>query len=158
MPALVEAPDVAVPVALRLASVEDTGAILRLLFDAATRSPYTGGAVLDRDGLTAHFTGLIANSNVGFLIAISGADVCGVLGLMLYDDLISSDRLAAQICWYVAKERRDGTGIKLLSYGEEWAKQHGVTRIQMVAPAPKFNAVFTRRGYVATHRVYERRL
>lgn len=154
-PAATNQPAVA---AIRVATIADFTALKRIVMELVAMNRYTGGAVPNPPYLHAVLQSLLTNPNVGFLVAVAGDDFEGVLGLMLCENLISGDRYAAEICWYVQPARRDGLGLTLLRAAETWAAEQGARTIQMLALDGRFESLYGRRGYVPTHRIYERRL
>lgn len=145
-------------VAIRPATVADRDGLLVFLAGLASASRYTVGTVLNRAHLTATVDKMLALDIVGSIVAVADARIVGILVLLLFDDLISGDCGAAEVCWYVEPPRRSGLGPRLLRAGEQWAAQHGATKIQMLSPEVRFEALYARRGYIPTSRVWERRL
>lgn len=141
---------------IRQATDEDSAALFRVLVDLATTSRYTGGAVLNAAHLRAMLARMLANLDAGFLVATVDDDIVGLLVMLLYDDLISGQRKAAEVCWYVQPAQRNGLGVRLLAAAEQWAEAHEATTIQMISPDQRFGSLYFRRGYVPVHRVFER--
>lgn len=142
----------------RLASAADRPRLMACLLELARVSPYTRGPV-DEAHLAIMLARMQANPDAGFIVAEDEDGlIVGLLVLMLFDDLVSAERGAAEVCWYVSPDHRDGLGLHLLSHAEAWACARGATYIQMMAPETRFETVYRRRGYVLTNRVYERRL
>jgi hypothetical protein len=146
------------PVTIREATPADEPALLTLLVNIALTSPYTVGTDLNRPHLAAMLHRLLHNPDAGFLVAERDGGIVGLVVLMLFEDLISGERGASQVTWYVLPSMRYGLGLRLLDVGEQWAKARGAEKVQMLSPEPKFDAVLARRGYVPTNRVMERRI
>ena len=143
---------------IRLASSTDKPAILGLLVELATTSRYTGREPLNEGHLATSLDQLMENPNAGFLMASVGEATVGLLVLLLYDDLISGERKAAEVCWFVQPAHRRGTGLHLLDRGESWAIEHGARQLEMLAPDYRFQRAYRRRGFTPTNRVCVKRL
>ena len=144
---------------IRLATLPDAPNLLAFLVALTAESAYTQTAVPDRAGMAIRLDQLLRNPDAGFVVAEDhGGGIVGLFAILLYDDLISGERAVAQICWYTVPSNRRGLGPRLLAHGLEWAREHGATRIQMLAPEEKFAQFYRRRGYTLTNRVYEGRL
>ena len=146
-------------VRIRLATSADAEAVLIFLALLATESEYTQQARLNRGHLEEQFRMLLENPDAGCQIAETAeGQIVGVLGFLLYRHLISGERGAGEVCWYVHPAWRRGLGRSLHAAAETWARKQGACFIQMLAPERKFEAYYRRCGYVPTDRVYERRL
>ena len=148
---------VATETTIRMATVDDRAALLAFLATIATTSRYTGGARLNLVHLSDSLDRMLAMPDAGFLVAIDEDRIVGVLVLLLFDDLISGARGAAEVCWYVEPSHRAGLGPRLLGEGERWADEHCAAKIQMLEPDARFAPLYTRRGYTPTQRIWERR-
>ena len=145
-------------VAIRQATAEDSHDLLVFLAQLAQTSRYTNGATLNKTHLAASLDKMLALQDAEFILALADDRIIGVLVLLLFDDLISGERGAAEVCWYVEPQHRHGVGPRLLNEGERWAEQHGAVKIQMLSPDVRFEAFYARRGYAPSSRVWERRL
>lgn len=141
---------------IRIAAPADTPRLLDFLIGLTVQSVYVR-SVVNRPHLSLVLERLMTNPDAGFFIAEEDDALVGLLVLLLYEDLISGQRRAAQVCWYVLPSHRRGLGLRLLEAGEQWATERACA-IEMLAPEEKFEAFFQRRHYTPTHRVYERRL
>ena len=144
---------------MRRATIDDVGCLTDFLVALTQESPYTGGRLANPGHLHDELVRLLPLDTSGFFVAEtpSGA-VVGLIAWLLYPDLITGERCTAEACWYVQPCYRDGMGLALLEVAERWAESVGATRMQMLAPAARFGAVYARRGYVRTDCVFERRL
>lgn len=102
---------------------------------------------------------LIDREDWALFVVEQDDDVIGMLGLMLFDQPFSGERLATELFWWLDPEHR-GHGGWLLKRGEKWAKAHGATRISMMAPAdkPRVAETYRRLGYAEVEHVYQRDL
>ena len=102
--------------------------------------------------------GLIEDDTNLALVAERQGQLVGALGLMAYGHLLSGVPLAAQVCWWVDPDERNGVGVRLLAAGEQWARDVGAERLEMVAPTARFHPLFARRGYHMVGHLFERGL
>ena len=79
--------------------------------------------------------------------------VVAMLGLLVYPHLLSNDRVAGEIMYWVEPSARGG-GVRLLRAGERWAAAHGATVLQLVSPTPEVDQFYARCGYVPVERMY----
>ena len=107
--------------------------------------------------LTKHQEEFIKNwtalylSNMGSIITIKHDNkIVGMLGFMVFPDLLSSELIAAETFWFVKKEYR-GIGLKLLDKYEEIVQDLGVKRISMAylknLNPEKLKSIYKLRGY-----------
>ena len=74
----------------------------------------------------------------------------GVLGYLVYNDLLSGEPSAMETFWFVKKEYR-GEGIKLLDEFENKSRSMGLSRVVMVHLSKlmpeKVKSIYLKRGY-----------
>jgi GNAT superfamily N-acetyltransferase len=92
-------------------------------------------------------------------VFISGSDatVTGMIAMVAYDHPYSGDRTAFELVWWVEPEAR-GEGVRLLRAAEQWAREVGALRIQMVAPDERVGTLYQRLGYAPVETSYQRSL
>jgi len=91
------------------------------------------------------------------LVADRAGTLCGLLGLLVYPHYLSGEMVGGELFWWVNPEAR-GIGLRLLRHAEMFARAHGAAAIQMIAPTPEVEALYTRLGYQPVERLYQRRL
>ena len=144
---------------IRRATLADHDALWHFLVALAAESRYTGGRAANPAHLSDELARLLPLETSGFFVAETPAGtVAGVIVWLLYADLITGERCASEACWYVGPPYRAGLGFALLTAAETWAAAAGATRMQMLAPAARFDGAYERRGYTRTDCVFERRL
>jgi GNAT superfamily N-acetyltransferase len=80
----------------------------------------------------------------GGIVFVSGEDrPQGMIGGHLFQHPISREVMASELFWWVEPEHR-GAGMALYRAFEQWAREHGAVKIQMIAPDER-----TARAYVA---------
>lgn len=142
---------------IRRADLADEAAIFALLLRVGTESAYAGQRVSPShlEQTTRQFLG---SNEAGFLVADADGQIVGLLAILCYPHLLTGERRASELCWWMDPAERTGVGLDLLEAGEAWARDRGATTIEMLAPAEKFARYFERRGYERRATVYERSL
>ena len=90
----------------------------------------------------------------------SEGNVVGAIGGVRFNDVNSDELIATEFFWFVKQGYR-GYGMQLLQKFEDWAKEHGVTKIIMVhlhdLMPDKLRRIYKRYGYkeVETHYIKE---
>ena len=144
---------------IRVATMVDEAAVLACVERLADTSVYTRASAVNVPHVTAVVRRLLENPEAGVLVAETGdGAVVGLLILLIYEHLISGDRIAAEVCWYVDRHWRRGVGVALEVAARAWAVDRQALALQMVAPAKKFTGFYERHGYQPIEQVYERSL
>lgn len=113
-------------------------------------SPEQRGIVLARF-LSGGFSGRI-------LVAEREGVVVGLLGLLLFPNLLTGQITASDVLWWVEPTAR-GCGRLMLEHGEAWARLHGAQVMHIVAwDNPRLEAFYARLGYVKLETVYSKPL
>lgn len=107
--------------------------------------------VLDDEQFIQNWTNLYKSGVGRILIAKIDNQIIGMLGFMVYPDLLSSELIAAETFWFVTKEYRGNVGIKMLEEYEQFVKELGVKRISMAhlknLNPEKLKTLYKSRGY-----------
>lgn len=89
----------------------------------------------------------------------NSGDLLGVLGLILHEQPMSGEPIAAEIVWWMDPEARGGfTAIRMLKTGEAWARAQGAKKIQMIAPTERIETFYERCGFTRLEVNYQRSL
>ena len=139
---------------IRRATIEDVPAMIDGAGRIARLSEFQK-VTIDPETVARVAAGLTEQPNTIALVAERDRQLVGVIGLHLYAHLMSGALHAAQVCWWVDLDHRDGLGIQLLEAGEQWARDRGVEQLQMIAPTARYAPLFERRGYRAVGHVFE---
>lgn len=91
------------------------------------------------------------------LVSETNAHVTGMIGVMVYAHPFSGERTGFDLFWWIDPEAR-GHGVRLMRAAEQWASDHGATKMQMVAPNPRVETLYERLGYQAVEVAYQRSL
>jgi GNAT superfamily N-acetyltransferase len=91
------------------------------------------------------------------LIAEKDSEAIGVIALALVTHVFSGERVGTELLWWVQPEARSGgTAIALLEAGENWVREMGGVRIEMVSPAGSdLGKLYKRRSYVPLETVHQ---
>lgn len=148
----------AVTAVIREAGLDDRDRLMTALVGLAQTSEFTRDKVLNEPHLQQMLDALLGNPLCVFVIALDRNTVIGVLSLVMSTDLISGEIMGAEACWYVQQRHRHGLGIRLLDAGESLLRRRGAVELEMLSPNSRFDAVYSRRGYRLTNRVFSKRL
>lgn len=91
------------------------------------------------------------------LVAEDVDGLAGMLAILTFPHHMSGERIAGEVAWWVEPAKR-GIGLRLLREAERWARAQGATAIQMIAPTPDVEAIYSRLGYEPIERTFQRRI
>jgi len=120
-------------------------------------TPYRHLLHVDPERLARVTTDLLANPEAAVFVAEHDGALVGMLAMLVYPHPFSGERLASEVVWFTDPQKR-GDGVRLLKAAEVWARAHGATVIQMIAPTEKVGAFYQAVGYVPVETSYQRRL
>lgn len=139
---------------IREATVADAPVIV----DMATRflqAHYRDVITPDAASIAAVSTRLLTSEEgIGFIAETDGEPV-GMIGAMRFVHPMSGELMASEVVWWVNPEAR-GIGMRLLRAVEGWARQHGVKRLQLIAPTEATETLYARLGCLPVERIYQR--
>lgn len=81
----------------------------------------------------------------------------GMIGLHIFEHPLSDQSFAAELFWWVEPEHR-GQGFGLLRQAENWAKERGAVKLQMIAPSDKVARYYQALGYSKLEEHYQKDL
>lgn len=114
------------------------------------------GTIADNPAQMAVLARNLITNEVGVLLVSEAAGVLtGMFGAFLYVHPISGERMATELFWWVQPEHR-GHGIRLLKHAERWARGQGAKALQMIAPTPDVEAIYSALGYSQVETAYQR--
>lgn len=119
---------------------------------------YPGAVRFNPEMLAALTTALI--DGAGTVLVVEAADeLVGMMALQTYVHPMSGDLIATEIVWWMEPEARRGvTAIRLFIAGEQWAREQGATKLQMIAPSDKVGQFYERLGFERIEVHYQRSL
>ncbi len=144
---------------IRPATLEDRDAIVTLAWHFAQSGIFDAwlGAATEASVVTITEAMLATGDQACIAVAVDDAGgVFGVIALLELPNLISGERYADELVWWVEPEHRDClAGPALLTYAEDWARMRGVRFIKMVAPhRSTVGRFYARAGYRPVETVY----
>lgn len=123
-------------------------------------SPYA--AHVEENPLQMEATALSLIASVAGVIAVAEQDgaIVGMLGAGLFTHPMSGALFVGELFLWVEPEARGlgGLGVRLLKWVEQWARVHGATTMQMVAPTPDVEALYERLDYQRVEVTYQKGL
>lgn len=119
---------------LREATVDDLDACVQLGRDFRNSTGYQAALADSPERYRAIGDYLIHNPDGILLVREVDGHPVGMLGAMVVDHVLSGERVAAELFWFVDPTHRGSHGVRLFKAFEQWARDHGATRIQMVQP------------------------
>ena len=142
---------------VRKALISDMDRVIEMALRFVAETPYGEYITIRPDRLALTVSSLMANPDAAILVSENGSRLTGMIGMMAYDHPYSGERTAFEVVWWVDPESR-GDGVRLLRAAEEWAREHGAIKAQMVAPNERVGALYARLGYTPVETSYQRSL
>lgn len=144
---------------IRLATLDDVPAIVRLATQFIETTEYVAVLTVNPSQLEALTSALLEREDAAVWLADREGVVVGMLAVHVFAHPFSGQRLAGEICWFMATEARGGgDAVRLLSKAESWARQQKVEAMQLTAPNDRVGAFYERRGYCGIERAYYQRM
>ena len=89
---------------------------------------------------------LVTQDNGTILVLERDGILVGMIGMLIFPHHLSAERTAGEVMWWIEPDAR-GAGIRLLKEAEQWARDHGARKIQMIAPNARVGQLYARLGY-----------
>lgn len=148
---------------LRPATLADRAAVVDLALHFHAATPYAALLDVDPERVGATFDVALAHGVV--LVAAlepgaAGDALVAFLALAAHVHMLSGERYAEEIAWWVEPAYRTGTlGPRLLARGEAWAAAHGCAFVTMAAPwGSDVARYYARCGYVPVETAFLKRV
>ncbi len=102
---------------------------------------------------------LISDEDKALFVVDSEDGVVGMLGVMVFTQPFSGERIASELFWWLDPAHR-GNGVWLLRRSENWARAKGARRMSMMAPIdkPRVGEIYAAVGYTEVERVFQKDL
>lgn len=110
---------------------------------------------VDQMTRTAH--ALIEGAGTVIFVAERDGVLIGMLGGGLFTHPLAGSLYAGELFWWVDPDAR-GAGLRLLRSFERWARAHGAVCLQMVAPTPDVEQLYTRLAFTQVETTYQKEL
>lgn len=138
---------------IRAATAEDVPAVVALGLRFLGDPPYCHYLTADPVVLERTVAATVAAG--GVFVGECAGEVRGMIAFLVFTHPFSGEQAATELAWYALEPR---LGLLLLAHAELWAAQMGIRVLQMIAPDPRVERVYERRGYVPIETTYQRRL
>lgn len=143
---------------IRRATLDDRDRIVEMGQRFAAETKYGGLIAVNPERLTVTVGGLLESPDAA--VFVSGSDaLTGMIVMSAYEHPFSGERMAFEFVWWIEPEARGtGDGVRLLHAAEQWARDEGIGKMQMVAPDPRIGEFYARMGYSPIETSYQRSL
>lgn len=140
---------------LKLATVEDTGAVIEMAMAFAKVSPYKDFP-MEREKIEELVLQLMRDRNKTVVILYMHNDKpVGMIAGMSSEMMFSRETIASEVIWWVEPGFRSRKTLALKEAYEYWAKRIGAKYIQMAnLDDQKIERYYERTGYKLTERAY----
>lgn len=142
---------------IRRATIEDRDRLMEMGQRFVSETPYAGLISIDPARLSDSVGNLLANPDGAVFVSGSDATLTGMIAMLAYDHPFSGERTAFEVVWWVEPEAR-GDGVRLLRAAEQWARDLGIRKMQMVAPTARVGEFYARMGYAPVETSFQRSL
>lgn len=142
---------------IRRATEDDMPRLLAMGKRFAAETDYRRFMEVDPARLAGTIFDLLNNPDGAVFVSGNDATITGMIALLLFEHPFSGERTVFELVWWVDPESR-GDGVRLLRAAEEWGRESGVRKMQMVAPNDRVGALYRRLGYEAVETSYQRSL
>lgn len=111
----------------------------------------------DPDRIAQTVIGILSTDTGVVLVSEGTTGPTGMIAMLSYSHPFSGELTAFEVVWWVNPEAR-GDGIRLLKAAEDWGRQKGATKMNMVAPNERVGALYSRLGYSPVETSFQRSL
>lgn len=135
---------------LRRATRDDLAVCVRMGLRFVTDTAYRG-KVTANVGQIQVLVEWLLDHGVIFVAQVDQGDVVGMIGASVITHPISGELTGSEVAWWLEPEYRGSiSAVRLVALAEEWARDAGAVRFQMIAPAghERLGEFYGRRGYV----------
>lgn len=102
---------------------------------------------------------ILGNDEAALFLAERAGVVVGMFAAMLYTHPMSGARVGSELCWWMDPDARGGrAALRLLRTAEQWAREHGATVFQMMAPTPAVERFYAALHYDRIEVHFQRRI
>ena len=137
---------------MRAATTEDLDALVSLGLRFARESAY-GRMPITEECIRGLVQWVLAHGMIW--LAFKAEQPVAVFGMTILPHMLTGQLYAAEVFWWSNPEAR-GTGLKLFYTAQAWAKAEGVSMMQLVAPTPEAEQLYSRLGYHKIEAVYSK--
>jgi GNAT superfamily N-acetyltransferase len=141
----------------RPATLADVDAIVAMGARFLAQSVYRGHLADNPAQVRALAQQLIDAPHGDVLVVDADGTLVGMLALLAYAHHLSGEWVAGEVAFWIDPAYR-GLGLRLLRDAERWARAHGAARLELIAPTPDVETLYTRLGYAPIERTYQREM
>lgn len=141
---------------IRQATEQDIPPMVNMGLHFLKGSPYAAHLEENPEQMADLGRKLLVGDN-GMLVAERHGVMVGMLGYCIYTHLISGEKTAGEVFWWVEPEHR-GDGLRLLARFEAIARAAGAKKLQMIAPNEQVATVYERLGFGFMESAYQKAL
>ena len=138
---------------LKLATVEDFSDVVDLAMEFSNQTPY--GVLPEQSKIEELVQGFINSPTSLVLLLLKEGRPTGLLIAVVNEFLLTRDKMASEIAWYVRPEAR-GYGFHLRKAYEFWAEHVQKVRFIHISSldTPAVNKYLVRLGYTPTEKAF----
>ena len=142
---------------IREATIEDIPSLVKMGSRFVTEGPVAGKLAHNVAQLEILGHSMLENPNARIFVSEEGAELTGMLGLLLYHHPISGVLGAGELFWWAEPEKRGG-GVRLLKRAQRWVREAGGKWLQMGAPDQRVGHFYKRLGFSPIETLYQMEL
>lgn len=142
---------------IRQATEADIPRLIEMGLQFVAQTSYKDRIVIDPEKLAETIRLLLANPAGTILVAEKDGAVKGMIAMASHSHPFSGETIACEVVWWVDPDAR-GDGIRLLKAAEDWGRDIGAKRIQMIAPDLRVAQTYERLGYELIESSFQRSL
>lgn len=144
---------------VRAATERDLDRLVEMARHFIAQTEYRGRIGSDPDKLRAFGARVVSGElpNAAILVSEKDGAIVGMFCVMVAPHPFSGELTGGDLFWWVEPAHR-GNGVRLMTTAEQWAKDRGATRFQMVAPNDRVADFYETRGYTKLEATYQRSL
>lgn len=142
---------------IRAALLADVPRIVEMGRQFLAASPYSQWYAEAPEKMRDLAVGLIQQAGSTILVVEDAGLVTGMIGLTVFEHPISGERMATEHFWWMDDAHR-GAGVDLLQQAEAWAKRHGATALQMMAPNKLVARYYRMAGFEQVETIHQKRI
>lgn len=140
---------------IRLARYEDILDLSLLIRSFTSEAKY--GFSLDYNKIYDTLKNTMEDDDYLLLVVEDGDKLVGMFFAMLIEPLFSSDKVAAEVAWYISPDSRGSKqALKLIDWYLLWAEERGATKatIADIVELNDIGKLYNRKGFVLSERSY----
>lgn len=143
---------------IRQADLADVPALVKLGCRFIAETSYVQHIATNPEQQARLLEELVLGERSTVLVAERDGAVVGMIGFIVYGHFVSGEVVAGEVFWWVNPDQRGSLGVRLLKAAEQWARDMGASKVQMIAPTERVGQIYAALGYQAVETTYQRSL